>query len=206
MTQNNCLHYWDLCPILTIDAVVALWCDVEPAQLASLNYSTSCMDIKRILIEQALRDDTLECEIDGYTQTNGWVVPNPTVKEALLHDKNLIRIKKDSLRRWFLDMAIEDRPAFLFEESRINSIPDGSEVAEMNTMQALAVMALLLAESSQGSKYKTGDRPNAKVIGDTVLPLAKTFFGDDVKLASFNKKISKALEVFNELRLPQPPR
>lgn len=195
MTQNNCLHYWDLCPILTIDAVVALWCDVEPAQLASLNYSTSCMDVKRVLIEQALRDNLLEHEISDIKESSGWITSSPSVDEALIKNKNGIRIKKDSLRRWFESMPITDRPAFLFDESR-NITPDGGEVAEMNTNKALAIMAWLLAEDK--SNYKTGNKPNASAIKDAIVARAMDCGLGADNLTSFEKKISSALKLFEK--------
>lgn len=37
---NNCLRYWDLADHIRIDDAIALWCGVEPAELASLNFET----------------------------------------------------------------------------------------------------------------------------------------------------------------------
>ena len=39
-TPNNCLRYWDLDDHIRIDDAIALWCGVEPAELASLNFET----------------------------------------------------------------------------------------------------------------------------------------------------------------------
>ena len=44
---NNCLRYWDLADHIRIDDAIALWCGVEPAELASLNFETQCMSTKR---------------------------------------------------------------------------------------------------------------------------------------------------------------
>lgn len=38
--RNNCLGYRDLADHIRIDDAIALWCGVEPAQLASLNFET----------------------------------------------------------------------------------------------------------------------------------------------------------------------
>jgi hypothetical protein len=186
-SKNNCLHYWDLCTAITIDAAVALWCDVEPSLLKKLDYSTSCMDVKRELIEQALYDRRLEYR----SSSDAW--HNANLDELI--NKDQVRINKDSLRRWFEDMPTGDRPAFLFDESRTGNIPDGGEVAEMNADKALAVMAWLLCR--QLKKYTTGEKPNASAIANDVLPLAQEIFGDEVKLASFNKRLGKALKNFD---------
>lgn len=187
-SENNCLHYWDLCSAIPIKAAVALWCNVEPSELESLNLSTSCMDVKRDLIEQALLDDKLVYHKNS--KAHGLA----NLYELI--EKDQLRITKDSLRRWFLDMQTTDRPAFLFEESRINNIPDGGEVAEMNADRALVAMALLL--SKQSNKYKIGDRANASAISNDVLPFAQKLFGEDVKLTSFNKRLGRALNRFKD--------
>ncbi len=187
-SENNCLHYWDLCSAIPIKTAVALWCDVEPSELESFNFSTSCMDVKQALIEQALLDKKL----DYHRSSTAHGLAN--LNELI--EKDQLRITKDSLRRWFLDMPTGDRPAFLFDESRIDDIPDGGEVAEMNTDRALVAMALLLSNHSK--KYKTGDRANASAISNDVLPLAQKLFGDDVKLVSFNKRLGRALNRFKD--------
>lgn len=193
-SQSSCLHYWDLCTVIPIEHAVALWCDVEPSELSKLtNFSTSCMDVKRELIEQALYDRRLEYR----SSSDAW--HNANLDELLQKDQ--VRIKKDSLRRWFEDMSTGDRPAFLFNESRASNIPDGGEVAEMNADKALAVMAWLLCRQSK--KYTTGEKPNASAIANDVLPLAQEIFGDEVKLAAFNKRLGKALKNFdNEKKNP----
>lgn len=59
---NNCLHYWDLADHIRIDDAIALWCGVEPAELAQLNFDTHCMSAKRAALVAALRTDRLEYE------------------------------------------------------------------------------------------------------------------------------------------------
>lgn len=189
-SKNSCLHYWDLCTYIPISAAVALWCDVEPSNLTKLDFSTSCMDVKRELIEQALYDEKL---VYG-SSSDAW--HKASLDELI--NKDQVRINKDSLRRWFLDMPTGDKPAFLFDESRRNNIPDGGEVAEMNANQALAIMALLLSKNLP--KYRKGERPNASAIANEVLSLAQQMFGDEVKLASFNKRLGSALKNFEEER------
>ena len=209
MTQINqntgCLHYWDLCSTITIDAAVALWCNVQPGELAGLGFSTSCMDAKREAIIDALRGGRLDYEDRPVPRSDGRGLWYGAGLDELI-DKDGVRIKKDSLRRWFLDMSIQDRPAFLFDESRQDDLlPDGGEVAEMNTMRALAVMAWILSENKPA--LQISGRPNAAQIGIAIEPLAKSAFGDDVRgFASFNKKINKALSLFDEeLKASEPP-
>ena len=185
MTQENkCLAYWDLCSNISIDAAVSLWCNVEPSELSSLKFSTSCMDVKRVLLEDALREGRLD-----YISTSQW--GNAGIQELI--SKNELLIKKESLRRWFLEIFEEDRPAFLFDESRSNNLPDGSEVAEMNANRALATMAILL--SKQSVKYSNGNKPNASAIAEAINPLAMEIFGENVRgFESFNKRLGKALK------------
>lgn len=193
--ETRCLEYWDLCSSLTIEAIVALWCNAQPQELASLGFSTHCMDAKREAIINALLEGRLEYDRNR-TTINGleWISAG---LEELIH-RDVVRIKKDSLRRWFLDMPIKDRPAFLFEESRQDDLlPDGGDVAEMNSMRALAVMAWIL--SGNKTAYKIGDKPNKSKIGEAVEPLAQIAFGDDViGFKSFHKKLAKALDLFDE--------
>ena len=185
MTQENkCLAYWDLCSYISIDAAVSLWCNVEPSELSSLKFSTSCMDVKRVLLEDALREGRLD-----YISTSQW--GNAGIQELI--SKNELLIKKESLRRWFLDIFEEDRPAFLFDESRSNNLPDGSEEAEMNANRALAIMAFLLSKRSD--KYSNGSKPNASAIAKAINPLAMEIFGENVRgFESFNKRLGKALK------------
>jgi len=148
--SNGCLKYWDLCSTITLDAAVALWCEVEPGELRSLNFSTSCMDAKREAIIDALRGGRLDYEDRPVPRSDG---------RGMWYGADLddLRIKKESMRRWFLDMPLGDRPAFLFDEMRrVDMLPDGGEVADMNTMRALAIMAWVL--STNKSAYAIGDR------------------------------------------------
>jgi hypothetical protein len=187
-SKNNCLRYWDQCETVTIDAAISLWCDVEPSDLAALNYSTHCMDVKRHMIEEALRSGRLDYESRP-------VPYNARIDELI--EKGYVRLKKDSLRRWFMDMPTGDRPAFLFDESRNQALPDGSGTAEMNTQRALALMAWILSKNKPA--YMIGGRPNASEIAKAIEPLAKECFGEDVRgFASFSKKLGKALELLNE--------
>lgn len=39
---NNCMRCRDLDDHIRIDAAIALWCGVEPAELASLYFETQC--------------------------------------------------------------------------------------------------------------------------------------------------------------------
>ncbi len=197
MAGNGCLKYWDLCSTITIDAAVALWCDVEPGELKGLtNFSTSCMDAKREAIIDALRGKRLDYEDRPVPRSDGRGMWHGADLDELMA-KDGLRIKKDSLRRWFLDMPIADRPAFLFDEMRQDEmLPDGGEVAEMNTMRALAIMAWIMSENK--SAYAIGGRPNASEIGKAIEPLAAKAFGDDVRgFKAFNKKISKALQLLD---------
>ncbi len=57
---TNCLRYWDLSNHIRITDAVALWCGVEPTELAALNFETQCMSAKRAALEAALRDGKLE--------------------------------------------------------------------------------------------------------------------------------------------------
>jgi hypothetical protein len=187
-SKNNCLRYWDQCETVTIDAAVSLWCDVEPSDLAALNYSTHCMDVKRHMIEEALRSGRLDYESRP-------VPYNARIDELI--EKGHVRLKKDSLRRWFMDMPTGDRPAFLFDESRNPVFPDGSEIAEMNADRALAVMAWIMSQNK--SALRINDKPNASEIAKAIEPLAQKCFGGNVRgFASFNKRLGKALKLLDE--------
>lgn len=200
---NGCFKYWDLCSTITLEAAVALWCDVEPGELQSLNFSTSCMDAKREAIVDALSDGRIDYESRAVPRSDGrGMIWTNDLDELIAKDG--LRIKKDSLRRWFLDMPFGDRPAFLFDEMRqADMLPDGGEVAEMNAMRALAVMAWIM--STNKSAYAIGNRPNASEIGKAIEPLAAKAFGDDVRgFKAFHKKISKALALLESENEPMP--
>jgi len=53
---NHCLRYWDLADHIRIDDAIALWCGVEPAELAKLNFETQCMSAKRAALVTARRN------------------------------------------------------------------------------------------------------------------------------------------------------
>lgn len=192
-----CLKYWDLCSSVSLDAAVALWCGVEPGELASLGFSTSCMDAKREALVQALLDHRLEFEDRPVPKSNGSGMWYGAGLQELI-EKGGVRIKKASLRRWFFELPFEDRPAFLFDEMRQeDQLPDGGDVAEMNSLRALAVMAWILSDNRPA--LRISGRPNASEIGKIVEPLAKKAFGEDTRgFASFNKKLSKALVLLNQ--------
>ncbi len=190
---TNCLRYWDLADHIRINDAIALWCGVEPAQLASLNFETQCMSAKRAALVAALRSERLEYEDLGIVTARGQVFKGAPIDELL--DKDRLVINKASLRRWFEQLPFEDRPAFLFDEARQTVLPDGSDVAEMNSLKALAMMATLLAQSS--AKYRTGDRPNSDAIGKAVLEAATEYMpGNTRGLHALHKKIAEALKTF----------
>ena len=193
---SGCLRYWDLCSTVSLEAAIALWCDVEPGELNGLGFSTSCMDAKREAIIDALRETRLDYEDRGIKRTDGKGYWDGAGLTELIR-KDGLRITKESLRRWFLDMPSGDRPPFLFDESRRENLPDGGEVAEMNTTKALAVMAWLLSENKPAMQI--GGKPNAAQIGDAVAVMAKKAFGADTKgFEAFHKKIGKALKLFSD--------
>lgn len=198
-SQTSCLRYWDLSSQIRLADAIALWCNVDPAQLASLGFDTQCMSAKRAALVTALREGRLEYEDLGIVTARGQVFKGAPLDELVAKDRLLI--DKASLRRWFEQLPFEDRPAFLFDEARQAVLPDGSDAAETNSLKAIAIMAHLLAASA--GKYRAGERPNAEAIGQAVNDAAKQFFGDDVRgYASFHKNLGAALRTFNQ-ELPQ---
>lgn len=192
-TSTHCLRYWDLSNHIRITDAIALWCGVEPTDLTSIGIETQCMSAKRAALETALREGRLEYEDLGVVTSRGRVFKGATISELI--EKDCLVIDKSSLRRWFEQLPFADRPPFLFEESRQPVLPDGSNVAEMNSMKALAIMAHLLAKAAPG--YRVGDRPNAENIGKAVLQFAQLPFGEDTRgFLSFNKKVGQALKLF----------
>lgn len=190
---NNCLRYWDLADHIRIDDAIALWCGVEPAELASLNFETQCMSAKRAALLTALRTGRLEYEDLGIVTARGQVFKGAPIDELL--EKDRLVIDKASLRRWFEQLPFEDRPAFLFDEARQPVLPDGSNVEEMNSQKALALMAVLLAR--QSAKYRAGERPNADAIAKAVLEVAYELMPNNERgLLSLHKKLSTALKQF----------
>jgi hypothetical protein len=189
----HCLRYWDLADHIRIDDAIALWCGVEPAELAKLNFETQCMSAKRAALITALRDGRLEYEDLGIVTNQGKVFRGAPIDELL--EKNRLVINKASLRRWFEQIPFVDRPAFLFDEERQSVVPDGSDVAEMGSLKSIALMAHLLARAS--AKYKAGERPNAEAIGRAVNEAAQTLMPNDPRgLQAFNKKVGEALRLF----------
>lgn len=201
---NDCWRYWDLADQIHLMDAVALWCGVEPAELASLKFETQCMSAKKAALVAALRDGRLDYEDLGLVTSSGRTIKGAPVDELI--DKGRLVIKKPSLRRWFEALDIADRPAFLFDESRQPQLPDGSEQGEMNSLKALALMAHLLARSSNKFGGTGRDVPNAKSIAEAVGELADQYFGPDGhELASFRKKLGKALQLL-EHELPAAAR
>lgn len=192
-TSANCLRYWDLADHIQLPDAIALWCGVEPAELARLNFETQCMSAKRAALVTALREKRLEYEDLGIVTSQGRVFMGAPIDELI--EKNRLVINKASLRRWFEQLPFDDRPPFLFDEARQAVMPDGSDVAEMNSLKAIALMAHLLAKSS--TKYETGQRPNAEAIGRAVNEAAQAFMpGDTRGLQSFNKKVGEAMKLY----------
>lgn len=189
---EKCHRYWDLCSTVSLQAAVALWCDVEPGVLASLDFSTSCMDAKREALIDALLEKRLDHVSRPVPKSDGrgmWYGAN--IEEMI--EKDVVRIPKESLRRFFLDMPSGDRPAFLFEEERRRDLPNGGRLAEMNTMKALGIMAWILSDERADFRY--GQRPNAARIADDVAVAAKRLFGPDTRgFDAFHKKIGMALD------------
>ncbi len=70
---TNCLRYWDLADHIQLADAIALWCGVEPAELAKLNFETQCMSAKRAALVTALRDGRLEYEDLGLVTNHGKV-------------------------------------------------------------------------------------------------------------------------------------
>ena len=199
---NHCLRYWDLSDNIRLDDAVALWCGVQPEQLGMLRGRNLCMEAKRAALVHALRDGRLEYVDLGVTGTNGRTFYEQPVDELI--EKDRLVLKKASLRRWFEQVSATERPAFLFDDSRQVAIPDGSDVAEMNSLMAIGLMAQLLAKFEP--TYQVGDRPNAKQIGVAVLAAAKEWFGPDITgFSSFERKVSQGLKQL-EQEAPTRPR
>jgi hypothetical protein len=195
---SNCLRYWDLADHIQLADAIALWCGVEPAELAKLNFETQCMSAKRAALVTALRDGRLDYEDLGLVTGQGKIFKGAPIDELL--EKGRLVINKASMRRWFEQLPFEDRPEFLFDESRQPVLPDGSGLSETNSLKAIAIMAQLLAKSS--GKFKAGERPNADAIGKAVRDAAEELLGDSRALGSFHKKIGEALKLYGpELRV-----
>ena len=190
---TNCLRYWDLSDHIQIDDAIALWCGVEPAELARLNFETQCMSAKRAALMTSLREGRLEYEDLGLVTGQGRVFKGAPVDELI--SKGRLAINKPSLRRWFEQLPFADRPTFLFDEERQAVMPDGSEAAEINSLKGIAIMAMILARGA--GKYRSGEKPNAEAIGNAVQDEAQRLFGSDVRgFKSFNKKVGEALRIF----------
>lgn len=117
-SQTNCLRYWDLSSQIRLDDAIALWCNVDPAELGRLGFDTQCMSAKRAALVTALREGRLEYEDLGLVTARGEVFKGAPLDELLAKDRLLI--DKASLRRWFEQLPFEDRPAFLFDEALLD--------------------------------------------------------------------------------------
>ena len=89
-TSANCLRYWDLADHIQLNDAIALWCGVEPAELAKLNFETQCMSAKRAALVTALRDGRLEYEDLGIVTNQGKVFKGAPVDELLEKERLVI--------------------------------------------------------------------------------------------------------------------
>lgn len=82
-------------------------------------------------------------------------------------------------------------------QKEISSDPESN----ITTLQAIGIMAELLAEVEGCHKYRKGEKNvNANAIGVAVAARAKMRFGDDIRgFDSFNKKISEGLKALEKL-------
>jgi len=101
-----------------------------------------------------------------------------------------------TLLRDFADLrTLSRKPSNYAAGCAGSDFPDGSDIAEMTGLKAIALMAYLLANSS--AKFKTGNRPGAEAIGRAVDEAAQTFTSNDTRgLRAFNKKVGEALRLF----------
>ena len=184
---NNCLRYWDLADHIRIDDAIALWCGVEPSALAQLKFDTQCMSAKRAALVAALRAQRLEYDDLGIVTARGQVFKGAPIDELLEKDRLVINKVRAT--------ALRGSPGLLFDEARQPVQPDGSNVTEMSSLKALALMATLLAQSS--AKYRAGERPNSDAIGKAVLEAATEFMPDNTRgLLALHKKIAEALKTY----------
>jgi hypothetical protein len=181
---RECARYLRLLEAFTLDQAAALWCGGDPgADVEDLRAAAPCFTIKRELLEQTIRYGKLPITRDGDGR-------HLSPREVAL---NRWRIMRADLIAWFEALPTGDRPAFLFDDDAADELPDLSEIAEATADRAIAVMAWLLSEDKPAMRI--GGRPNAAAIGEAVNTLAKRAFGDDVRgLASFNKRVSRALK------------
>jgi len=91
---NDCWRYWDLADQIHLMDAVALWCGVEPAELASLKFETQCMSAKKAALVAALRDGRLDYEDLGLVTSSGRTIKGAPVDELI--DKGRLVIKKPS--------------------------------------------------------------------------------------------------------------
>lgn len=84
-SSNHCLRYWDLTDHIRIDDAIALWCGVEPAELAKLKFETQRMSAKLAALITALRDGRLGYEDLGLLTGQGKVTLIVFVNALLQH-------------------------------------------------------------------------------------------------------------------------
>ncbi len=114
----------------------------------------------------------------------------PIIKGANAETPMFWSVKPSDYRK-FIDGGHTTQQT-LSETQQADMQPAEGDVAEMNSLRALAVMAWIMSENK--SVYAIGGRPNASEIGKAIELLAAKFFGEDVRgLKAFHKKISRAI-------------
>ena len=94
-TAQNCLRHWDLADSLKIDMIVALWCGIEPSDIAEFKrerLSTYCTDAKRAAIEDALYSGRLDYIDEGIPYGDGEIFMGSGVPQ--LAQKDRLRVKR----------------------------------------------------------------------------------------------------------------
>lgn len=86
-SQNDCLRYWDLSSQIRLEDAVALWCNVDPAELGRLGFDTQCMSAKRAALTTALREGRLEYEDLGVVSARGQVFKGAPLDQLLAKDR-----------------------------------------------------------------------------------------------------------------------
>lgn len=90
--SNNCLRYRDLADHIQLPDAIALWCGVEPVELAELKYETRCMSAKRAALVTVLRDGRLEYEDLGIVTARGQVFKGAPIKVRVQKMLRLARL------------------------------------------------------------------------------------------------------------------
>jgi len=95
---------------------------------------------------------------------------------------------------YFITKEERDRFELLYSE---NEIKTTGKTQEENTLYAVGVMAMLLAEKSSG--LKISNRPNAEQIAKAVNAAADRYGLSDSGLKSLHKKIAEGLRLVNKI-------